>query len=158
MTVDFEKLGKLLLPIRLRQSLIYAYIKAIDAPFTYIQSKFKLFRDDIAYRLLITPQVILLEKMLNDRYDNSLRRITITDGTFQGTVYLYRADEQFDKIIYLDDENINLYLNVDDEIGYVDNMGFLVNVPSAVTFINNEMEQLINYYKLPSINYTINVA
>ena len=86
--------------------------------------------------LSITPQVCFLEKILNDKYDDKERRIRIQDI---GTVKGYFGKEAY----FVKDTR---YSNAD--------AGFVVVLPEQMK-ATNEMQALINRYKLVSVEYWI---
>jgi hypothetical protein len=152
--VDLPKLVRLLVPPRMRKMKHVAWLQALTNPVNYLYQQFRRNRDANLYRLYITPQVVYMEKLLNDRYDISGRRIRIKDALVYDAEYLYQEQELKPVYIYKEEENKPVYLFTDDEIGS-DSVDFFVLVPSDLTFNENEMTALIDNYKLAGKRYKI---
>jgi hypothetical protein len=152
--VDLPKLVRLLLPPRMRKMKHVAWLQALTNPVNYLYQQFRRNRDANLYRLYITPQVVYMEKLLNDRYDISGRRINIKDALVYDAEYLYQEQELKPLYIYKEEENKPVYLFTDDEIGS-DSVDFFVLVPPDLVFNENEMTALINNYKLAGKRYKI---
>ncbi|SFO33300.1 hypothetical protein SAMN05428949_4983 [Chitinophaga sp. YR627] len=152
--VDLPKLVRLLVPPRMRKMKHVAWLQALTNPVNYLYQQFRRNRDANLYRLYITPQVVYMEKLLNDRYDISGRRIRIKDALVYDAEYLYQEQELKPVYIYREEENKPVYLFTDDEIGS-DSVDFFVLVPSDLTFNDNEMAALIDNYKLAGKRYKI---
>lgn len=152
--VDLPKLVRLLVPPRMRKMKHVAWLQALTNPVNYLYQQFRRNRDANLYRLYITPQVVYMEKLLNDRYDISGRRIRIKDALVYDAEYLYQEQELKPVYIYREEENKPVYLFTDDEIGS-DSVDFFVLVPSDLTFNENEMTALIDNYKLAGKRYKI---
>lgn len=152
--VDFPKLVRLLLPPRLRKIKHVAWLQALTNPVNYLYQQFRRNRDANLYRLYITPQVVYMERLLNDRYDISLRRIRIRDALVYAPQYIYQDQELKPVYIYQEEENNPVYLFTDDEIGS-DSVDFYVLMPSDLIYNENEMTALIDNYKLAGKRYKI---
>jgi hypothetical protein len=152
--VDFPKLVRLLVPPRLRKIKHVTWLQALTNPVNYLYQQFRRNRDANLYRLYITPQVVYMEKLLNDRYDISGRRIRIKDALVFEPEYIYQEQELKPVYIYKEEENKPVYLFTDAEIGS-DSVDFFVLVPPDLTYNENEMTALINNYKLAGKRYKI---
>lgn len=145
--IDFDRLIMLFLPEKLHDNIVVAYLRAAVKPLKDIKILFDNNRKENLYRLGITPQVFSLEKMLNDRYDNVLRRIFISNGSFIEPDYIYTRAEQKPKYIYTRAEQKPDYLYQHSEIGY-DNVDFYVNIPASLNISESEVDELLEIYKL----------
>jgi len=152
--VDLPKLVRLLLPPRLRKVRHVAWLQALTNPVNYLYQQFRRNRDANLYRLYITPQIVYMERLLNDRYDISGRRIQVKDALVYEPEYIYQEQELKPVYIYLETENKPLYLFTDFEIGS-DSFDFFVLVPADLTYNENEMTALIDNYKLAGKRYKI---
>lgn len=112
------------------------------------------FRARNIYNTVITPQVCYLEKALNDRYDNILRRIYITDGAYNDSLYLYIEEELFDLHLYTNEEEIDLYISTEAEEGLED-VTFIVNVPVSLTYNVDEFKAVVSAFKLAGRTFKI---
>jgi hypothetical protein len=152
--VDFPKLVRLLVPPRLRKVKHIAWLQSLANPVNYLYQQFRRNRDANLYRLYITPQVVYMEKLLNDRYDISGRRIRVKDALVFEPEYIFQEQELKPVYIYKEEENKPVYLFTDDEIGS-DSVDFFVLMPSDLSYNEDEMTALINNYKLAGKRYKI---
>jgi hypothetical protein len=152
--LDLKKLVRWLLPVRLRRKIGTAFLYVFIAPLEALFGLFSKNRDNNLYQLLITPQVCYLERMLNDRYDSLLRRITVADGSFHSMVHLFMPAELKPVYVYMLDENEPLYMYVPGESSSSD-YDFVVKVPSGLVFDENQMRGEIDSYKLVGKKYKI---
>lgn len=152
--INYAKVVTERLPEPIRTTEVIAWISRLCDPFVYIYNLVISFRQAKLYELSITPQVCFLEKMLNDRYDNTLRRIYIKDGQRFDAVYDYLAAEAHTDYLYLQSEGHADYDFLQGEIGAF-SFDFVVFVPSSIIFDINEMNGLVNNYKLASKFFTI---
>jgi hypothetical protein len=94
------------------------------------------------YQLEINGQVCFLQKMLNDRWDNTLRRIIIEDVVLLPVIYVYAESELKDLYIKKESENDPKFIYTESETG-VDADDFLIKIPSAITFDELEIRALL---------------
>ena len=154
--VNFPNLVNQLLPVRLRRAKMLAWLNILTGPVVYLYNLFTNNRNANLYNLAHNGQVVKLNAALNDAFDNTARRIYISDPVYNDPVYLYQDDEEKPVYIYQDAENKPVWLYQDTEVYAVDGVDFVVNVPMAVLFDMGRMKSLINLYRLPSKNkYTI---
>jgi len=154
--INYAKLVTQRIPELLRFEDLIAFVQALVSPLVFIYNQFITFRLFIIYKLTITPQVVYMEKMLNDQYDSVLRRIYIKDGAIKAAVYLYTKAELKPKFLYTKPENKPIYLYTKGEsIGTT--FDFVVYVPSDISFNSVEMSTRINNYKLASKIYSIQI-
>jgi hypothetical protein len=155
--VDFVKVVTYTLPVRLRGTVMQAWLAVLVGPVAYIHRLFKVRRTANLYRLGHNSQVVYMQAVLNDAFDPTLRRITLGDPVYIDAVYLYITPEQRPAPLYLATENNPVPLHTDAEVAGSAN-GFIVSVPAAVMFDMPRMRALIDKYRLVSKNqYTIQV-
>lgn len=77
LNVNFQRLIKLSLPIDLRQPTILAWLNAVFNPIKENYLRFSLFKQSSFYIISHNSSIVLLQKMLNDKFDNEERRIFI---------------------------------------------------------------------------------
>jgi len=165
--VDFGVLSKQLLPVRLRQAVMVAWMNCLVSPVKYVQVLFNANRAANLYLLAHTGQVTKLQAALNDTFDNLLRRITITDGVFIDPDYVYLVDE--DKPLFIDlvseiggsvipaPDPVPLYTGA-EVYAYGGGNDFTVRVPVALELTAGQVLQLmalVNLYRLPAKAYNI---
>lgn len=177
--IDFKKLIVLLLPTFLRKPVLFSLLKALIRPVVILYDDFKTQRTKNLYRANHNGQVCYLRKMLNDYFDNDLRRMSIAEGNADDWTFIYkhetfneteggvplwmsRADSAIpgsygNSTLVFDSDNIGIKLI--SKQGYVGSSGldFLIRVPASLRGIADEsrMISLVNYYKLASKRYTI---
>lgn len=148
--INTLKLYRALIPRLLRNTRLVAIVDSMMKPFDELYSKFFKIRKNNLYYLAITPQVVKLEKALNDRFDYMFRRIYITDAAYTSPVYLHR-DPELDSL-YLG----TIFVPTNNEIGY-NSAHFIVNIPEVIVFTEIDLKAVIDTYKLISKTYTINI-
>ncbi len=150
--INFDKLVLLLLPTFLRKSKLVAFATVLVAPVKEMYQEFREQQKKDWYRLNHNGQVFSLRKVLNDHFDNELRRIDIIDfETYQRT-YIYTPVE--DKPLYLNGEGEDAkYIYTSAE--YANQFDFVVVVPLNLGYNKYKMRALIDEYKLITKKYTI---
>lgn len=157
-SVNWQRLCRWMVPSILRKPVFLAVLYAIAAPVQAVHSAFTGFRKIKLYELSINPQVVYLEKMLNDKYDSGLKRIYIADAVWFAPLYIYQEAELKGIDLFLDSENQPVTLRTESETN-VNGFGndFIVYVPSSVIFNVDEMKSLIDKYKLAGRRYSIQI-
>lgn len=156
LNVDFRKLSVLLTPIFWRKRAFVEYIYCFIEPIKVLNDEFKKFRTNSIYKIVHNGQVMILEKVLNDAFDQELRRIYITDSVQNDPLYLYSIPEN--KPVYLGTQYLYDFSSFENT-----NYEFIVNFPIAIKPVNpfdllnfeNRIKALVNYYKLASKRYII---
>jgi len=152
------------LPVRLRQAVMFAWLKTLTAPVRWLQGVFNANRAANLYVLAHDGQVCYLEAVLNDTFDPIARGIFISDPVWIDPIYDYLAVE--DKLVYSDlasEVGTSVIPAPDPLPGYLASElftgslsgSFVVHVPSAVTFDSDRMRAVLNFYRLPTKSYTI---
>lgn len=96
--VDLWKTAKENLIPDLRTPVRVQFVKALLKPFYVMYAEFVALRTEAAYKASYSGRVIDLETVLNDRFDNLLRRIYIADSNYDN-VYIYRKSELLPALI-----------------------------------------------------------
>lgn len=148
--INYSKLVTQRIPEELSVDEVINFVKVLVSPVVTLYNQLIAFRDLLLYKITITPQVVYLEKMLNDRYDNIERRIYIEDGLTYDPIYVYTEAELKPIYLYTESEmGPGNFLFTQGEVSQVSN-DFIVYVPLAVSFDVNEMTSLVSAYKLAS--------
>lgn len=155
--IDFSKLTRWLLPAFIRKAKMMYWLLALVTPIIVLYGDFKRYRTAKKYQLLITPQVCYLEKMLNDAFDYTLRRIRIVDAVWFPPLNIFKDAESKPVFIYTLAENNPVALYTEGEVGLFQD-DFIVEVPAAVVFNEAQMKASINNYKLAGTKYKIQVV
>ena len=152
--IDYTRLVVQRIPQEISFAEVINYVKILVSPVIDLYTSFIAFRTLLIYKLTITPQVVYLEKMLNDRFDNAERRIYILDGLTFDPIYLYTEAELQTVYLYTEAEDDPIYLYTEGEVGSF-TFDFVVYVPNAITFNLDEMIGLVRDFKLASKLFTI---
>lgn len=165
--IDYDSLVYQLLPVRLRRSVILAWLKCLVSQVKWLYRLFAAYRKNNLYLLAHNGQVCFMEATLNDTFDPVLRGIYITDGSFKDPLFLY-----------LDTEVKPLWLGLASEAGttsypdpqvlftssetYMLGVCFVVNIPLLVSLSTGydevRLRALSDLYRLTSrSNYSIEI-
>lgn len=153
--ISYQRLALALIPLTLRRSTLMGFVYVLLSPVIYCASLFERFRNDTTYRITHNGQVCYLTALINDRFDPTLRRITITDTEpFRGNILYLRKENDF--LMTPRRTGVAVTLNRRAFSGS-DSVDFAVVVPAALqgSFSAAQMQALINTYKLASKRYII---
>lgn len=133
-----------------------AWLYSLIQPLIELYAIFSSYRIQALYTLSFTGQVIYLEKLLNDTFNNGGTEIFIEDGILKIAPFLFNTAEDADPFYVFNtgetsEDNLYIYNTAE----YTGNLDFIVKVPAALVFDENQMKSLINKYKLAGKNYTI---
>jgi hypothetical protein len=154
--VDFKKLLTWLIPWRLLQPRVLNWLFSLLLPLQQLYTAFWKYRRATIYHLRITPQVCFLEKLLNDRYDFTQRRIYIDDGMDKNPLHIFIYEELKPKFVFKNNEAKPKYIYTSGESGLFKD-DFVVNVPAGLVYDENEMSSLLKVYKLAGSKFKIQV-
>ena len=129
-----------------------AWLNILISPVKYLYNLFMARRYDDLYVLSNSPQLTYLQGVLNDAFDNALRRIVIVDGPDYEPINTYKPAEDKPVFIYTAAENMPGALYTNNEtvtLGY----DFIVQVPIGLTYDPVYMSALIDKFRLASKSY-----
>ena len=154
---DVIRMTTQLIGARLSKSTTMSFINSIMHPLKLMFDSFYLFYELKRYDLSINSSVIYLERVLNDRFDNDNREIYISDSQAQlNEVVLFNEAEQNELTVLFNEsegeDNTVLY----NQSELITSPNFIVNIPNALVFNENQLLQLMNIYKTSGKNYIIN--
>jgi len=154
-TWDFTKLVTYLLPSFLRTDKHIGWLKSLCTPTNTKHTEFVTFTEEKLYEQNFTGQVISLERLLNDQFDDTLRRIYITDGNRE-EVFIFNGSGGFavgnETFAYFE-SGTGAYSFLGDNSSLL--YDFVVNVPVALTYDSAIFNRLIAKYKLAGKKYII---
>jgi hypothetical protein len=154
--IDYNTLIKWLVPPVLRNEFMLNWIKALISPLISTYLSFIRYYNDISYKLSITPQVCYLQKILNDTFDNELRRIYITDPENYIVTLIHTDDAQNPLITHLDSSLEEIPIIHDDSAYESSGNDFNVIIPFVLSQIQEyQLKTILNTYKLPSKRYKL---
>lgn len=160
--IDFLVQAINLFLTELRQPIVLRFKEAIMPEFQSLHDSFLAYRESNLYKIEHTGQVWSMEKVLNDAFDNDLRRIYIEDGVLVQPPFIYRRAEERPTYIFRRNENQPFYLRRRAEIEDSDK-DFIIYVPIVLqpenvtddlTFLA-AITKLADYYKIASKTYRI---
>jgi hypothetical protein len=153
--INYDFLGRQLLPVRQRKERAKAWIKVLLSPIVWLYNRYMANRAANLYHLGITSQVCYMEKVLNDTFDNVDRRIRIVDGVSEEITHVYLDAELRPVYVALDSElpvsaydaPIWIYTDIEtEESGWQ----FVVEYPTGLVFDMVRLRALVDRYRLPS--------
>ncbi len=149
--IDFQKWIKDNLHYQRRKPKRIALLMALAKRLRDIHAEFIATHEVNKETMKWTGQTIMLERLLNLKFGNG---ITIQNLDPTGTVQIeYEAANQNNPITYLSPEFANPVRGEAGE-GLI-GTGFLVNVPAAINFSQDEMKAVINKYLINYKTYVI---
>ena len=146
--LNLRRLVILLLPTFLRKARLVAWLQILIAPLEQLQYSFNQKRNSDLVTLTHNGQKCYLRKILNDSFDQTLRRIRIEDMTHFNAVYIYTEAEN--QPVYLEEK----YLYTSGEM-QVSGVNFSVRIPNTLRARNIEITAIIEAYKIASKRYII---
>lgn len=156
--IGFLTLIKNLLPPKLRQGKMGAFLEALIKPLQTLNDRFNAFVQQTFYNVSFTGQVIYLERILNDRYDDSLRRIYIEDGLQLGLPpYLYNKVEQRPLYIFNKSEAATPEFYINNKSEFFAENDFIVYVPNAILTpaLEKAIRSLVKIYKIAGKRFSV---
>tara|TARA_R110002111_G_scaffold140072_1_gene206022 strand:- start:855 stop:1328 length:474 start_codon:yes stop_codon:yes gene_type:complete len=154
MLLDFNNIINKLLPISKRKDKTVAFLYLILHPLKAVNILFNQYKIGTNYKLIFNGQVIYLEHYLNDLYDNTQRRIYIQDTANAVYNYIYNQAELLPPLmVYNANENIAVYLINNNEA--VEQIDFIVMIPSSIIYNEKVIRSQIDYYKSAGKKYKI---
>lgn len=156
--VDFKANFQYLIPLQVRGAKFVAWLGSMLAPLQSLNATFKAWGDGQRYNLQFTGQVVYLERILNDLFDNSLRRIYIADpaGQYAVTTFLWnRIEAQATTYFYNKAEAATAPTVRNRSEVFVALTDFVVKIPASlnVTLTKNQMKKIINRYRQAGKQY-----
>lgn len=152
--MDWQRLANWLVPKALRQPLFMTMVRAVLHGHSDVYNRFLRYRQAKIYQVTITGQVCYLERMLNDRWDFTQRRIRIDDAVWHLPWFIYQEAELKPQYLFRKSEDRPQYLYRNGEAGDGKD-DFVVLVPMDIGFSEPEMRAAIDSYKLFGTKYTI---
>lgn len=157
-SIFLGKVAERLTPWFWRKPIFLSYLTAALTPLQNDNNAFFAFVTAVWNDLQYTGQHLALEALLNDLYDDTLRRIFIdeNDITFEAVdLYLDGETDPTPISLYLDGE-VNpapVSLGLDGEGQGGDN--FTVNIPTSINFNENTLRSQLDFFVVAGKNYNI---
>lgn len=156
--INFKRLALLLLPTFWRKPVLATLAYATVSPFSYLHTRFVLFRRESDYRLTHNGQVCHLRAVLNDRFDPIARRLTVTDDADStGVLLLHEREREIFALLPARDTGRAIIINRRG-FGGTSGLDFWVNIPLVLydTVDVTRLKAIVDGYKLASKRFSIN--
>jgi hypothetical protein len=153
--IDLFLLLVMNLPPIYRSVDVIDYCKSAIKPIDTVKVEFYAFYESIKYDMTFNGQVIMLEHLLNDKFDNTERRIYIEDTEQKVEVLLYNKVEENEKTYIYNISESEPKTYIYNKAEFDAQFDFTVFVPSELTGYEIEMNFLLNKYKLAGTRYLI---
>jgi hypothetical protein len=160
--LNWQSLLKNLLSFDLRSVFVLGWLSSLIEPVVQLHINLLNYRDHCLYRVRHNSQIVYMEAVLNDKFDNELRRIRIINSEFKEGFYFYELEDNKEVYFYEPEDNQPVYFKEPDEFDG-DGVDFLVCVPPDLEPSTEALELALttkikgqtDYYKLYSKNYKI---
>lgn len=153
--IDFRHIVYNLTPYFLRSdanlSFLYSLVEAVGE----LNVVFNSFRDNTLYLLQFTSQIIYLEHYLNDQFDPIGRGIYITNLEELDWVFLYNFIEQKPPLFIFNKAEAATPVYFKNFSELINENNFIINIPVAVTYVENVVRAKVDFYNQAGKNYTI---
>jgi|SRR5690554_293443 len=150
--INWFRLVKMLILPAVNKPTLLAFINSALAPIRTNYDKFLIFKENAEYRVKHNGQICYLQKMLNDKFDHSLRRIRVQNVKPKERLWFYYEQDDKPVFFYNEEDHPVFFYNPED---YYNESDFEVLIPSVLAAQINQMTVHINYYKLYSKNHQI---
>jgi len=122
---------------------------ALMWPLVELFDTYNTWRVEMNYLTNISSQAISIAGNLNKKFDTLQSRITISDGNFDPMLYFpldaTEGNENFFPLDAAEGIEVGIVLNEFERVGDVD---FVVNIPSSINALDQEIKGAINAQKL----------
>ena len=145
----------MILPPKKRASRILNLMKSLFAPLNTVKTQFYDHYNEIKYNLQFNGQIIYLEHILNDKFDNTLRRIYIEDAENAPSTFLFNNSEGNEETFLFNNfesEPPVYFYNLQELNLQVD---FIVFVPIGFIYNADQLKNIVNKYKHSATRYKI---
>ncbi|QAA81425.1 hypothetical protein EI546_06630 [Aequorivita sp. H23M31] len=161
-SVDYDKFREQLLPLVLRKPKLLSFLRALISPFVSIHGSFFNFKTEAIYKTEHNASITLLQKVLNDHFDNVERRIFINNASITATQHYYDKD-QGEPLYFYDKDKGDPQWFFDMGTFNVYGSDFTVFLPIGMRpLYEGDEERLLtrikaylDYYKMFGTKYTI---
>lgn len=157
MLINWNRFIINLLPIALRTTSAYGFIRALFAPVVDLYSSFQTYERDVKYKLAHNSQAWSIQAVLNDAFDPDYRRIRIEDPGDKNVTLLNLDDDQ--RPLITDDDATAASIVHNDSTYSVWSWDFIVVIPYA--YSDSEiyrLRALVEFYKLAGKRYDVIVG
>jgi hypothetical protein len=140
-------------------SKLHAIVQVLLSPLQRLLDMYNTHIAQKRYELSFNGQVVYLEHILNDTYDNTQRRIYISDidplDNAPAIIYNFSDNTETAIIYNLGDTQANQSLITFNAVDIENQYDFIVNVPNDLSDKNLSIGKMIDQYKEASKHYLI---
>lgn len=154
-SVDFDKLIDQNLPSVLHKPVLIGMIASLQEPVRQDHVAFTAFKQETDIRVSHDGRVFSLRKRLNDKFDNTERRITIIDEIIPEDHYIGNENGVDQTYIPSGAAEANQFYIGNPPV-YFGNYDFVVNVPDVLQDQDAMIRSEINIYKFAGKTYELN--
>ena len=160
--IDFDRLVIWNLATFLRRTVRVIWLLVITSPLLRTYNQLLDFRAQSLYKMAHNSQIVYLQKVLNDKFDNTNRGIEVRNSDILEPVWHYDAQEQKPVYYYDTADEHPVYFRSQADFNRL-NSDFEVVMPLAlkpgtqqeVDALELQVRLLVDYYKLYSKKYII---
>ena len=159
---DYASLALEFLRPKHRSSNQSTFMAALHFPLKHLNTLFFRFRESVFYQLAHDSRKISIEKVLNDKFDPSSRRIYIENVQPKPQNYLYEKGDEKPLYLYEPEDDQPVYLEDLNSLE-LSSVNFTVFLPNAIKSTGASMEPnqklaintQVNNYKLAGKNHNL---
>lgn len=153
--LTFLKQIRRLLPVRKRKIKRISWIRDLLEPLQTLKDQiFNVYRPDVVERAKYSSITIVLEYILNKKFDATLKRIYIVNFlTILIYQYFYKKSESKPNYFYKKSEGKPFYIYKGTE--YTIDFDFIVHCPVTLAGQDKQVRAEIDKYKVAGVNYTV---
>ena len=160
--VSYKEFKEQLLPLLMRKDKILELLQALITPLVSLYNIFFAYKNKAIYKTDHNASITLLQKMLNDGFDNIERRIYINNAQIRPTEHYYDLELGDSLVFYNSDKGTPVWF-FDKEVFNVYRSDFTVFLPAEIKPSNPENENRLltkikselDYYKIYGTKYAI---
>lgn len=156
--IDFIYCISALLAPAHRSIEVVSYLKASFAPLITIQNDFHEFYEEKKYELIFNGQVIMLEHLLNDLFDEVNREIEIDDSEQTINVYWFNNSDENEENYLFNAAEVSDPYYLFNSSEYDADTDFIIKIPNTVTFDEELLKFYVNKYKCAGMRYIIQIV
>ena len=157
-TIDIDVRNEANLPISKRKFVNIAWIKFLAKPIRRILAEYYTYLLSNELLIHMNGQVIYIEHILNHYFDQVNEGIYITDSLAaeEGVILYNDGEDNEETYLYNDaeDDDETYFFNREEIENFPD---FIINIPSTVTYNEQQLRALVNRFKIAGKNYVIKI-
>lgn len=154
-TIDLFYLMEVLLPPFIRTPILISFLRAPFRVLNTVLTDFYSFYEAKKYELTFNGEVIYLEHLLNDQFDDVLRRIYIDDAEQTPSIYWFNVSEDNEETFLFNNSETSDELYLFNSATFFTDYDFIVFVPIGLVYDANLMKYYVNKYRCAGKRFKI---